>query len=80
MTLFLENTDFHRVEMALEYSNCVTTARKRPFPTKLRIFRQKITLSSKKSRTYKIPKNRPFLSEIQNDDAYPSTGSVAGPG
>ena len=39
-----------------------------------------MTLFLKKSRTYEIPKNRPFLSEIQNNDAYPLTGRVEGPG
>ena len=33
-----------------------------------------------KSRTYELQKNRPFLSEIQNDDAYLLYVGVAGPG
>ena len=33
-----------------------------------------------KSRTCRLYKNRPFLSEIQNDDAYPLRNGVAGPG
>ena len=33
-----------------------------------------------KSRTCRLYKNRPFLSEIQNDDAYPLPTGVAGPG
>ena len=33
-----------------------------------------------KSRTCRLYKNGPFLSEIQNDDAYPLTTGVAGPG
>ena len=33
-----------------------------------------------KSRTCRLLKNRPFLREIQNDDAYPLIIGVAGPG
>ena len=47
---------------------------------KMRISGQKNGPFFSKSRTCRLYKNRPFLSEIQNDDAYLLTTGVAGPG
>ena len=49
------------------------------FP-KLRTFRQKKDPFFNNQGHTKLPKNRPFLTEIENDDAYPLTSRVAGPG
>ena len=47
---------------------------------KKRIFRPKTDPFFSKSRKYGLHKNRPFLSGIQNDDAYLLYVGVAGPG
>ena len=49
------------------------------FP-KLRTFRPKKDAFFNNQGHMKLPKNRPFLSEIENDDAYPVTSRVGGPG
>ena len=51
-----------------------------PFPQTANIWAKKMTLFLKNQGHTTFLKNRPFLSEIQNDDAYPLTGRVAGPG